>query len=46
MVVGAAGKGGMVGGIGGMGMGITGGTPGVAMNLQKEAARKNSRLVN
>lgn len=44
MVVGA-GKG-MQGGIGGMGMGITGSTPGGAMNLQKEAARKNSRMVN
>ena len=41
----AAGKG-MTGGIGGMGMGITGNTPGGAMNLQKEAGRKNSRMVN
>ena len=36
---------GMAGGIGGVGMGITGGTPGGAMNLAKDG-RKNSRMVN
>ena len=44
MIVGAKG---MQGGIGGMGMGISGSTPGGALNnIQKDVGRKNSRLVN